>query len=295
MKNLFYIFILLFLSNTLPAQITQLPNNSFDEWDETNVLPVGWSTYERIFNSNFGLAVRDTNDYLIGSASLKLQSTSIQGQIISGIAILGESATINSQGQIINDGVPYTERPDTIEILYKYNSSILDTGLIQVGLVKNTTVVLNFPFVITDTSSQWMVLTYPLAEFYIDTFTKPNLAVSYLFSDPAGEATLSTVLNVDGIFFYSKGKASTFTNPNVPQIAAAVYPNPTADELNINSEVSLENYGIVLYDTNGKVLIRRKGEKNTKLNIADLIPGNYNLLILNSKNEPVFRSRITKI
>lgn len=295
MKNLFYTIILLAFTNMLTAQVAQLPNYSFDEWEANDLYPANWSTYERIYNSDFGLAVKDTNEFFIGEASIRINTADVQGQIIPGLAILGSNATISSTGQIINDGVPYTERPDTIEVLYKYTSSVKDTGLVYVRFFNGATNIMDFPFYIVDTAEAWQLFTYPMDELYTDTINKPTIARAYLFNSAQSLTPLSTKLWVDGIFFYSKGNASTFSNPKVAQIEATVSPNPASDIVTITTESSIEGFRIMLFDGSGKMVKLQQGAEKTSINISDLPAGIYNLMILNKKQEPVYRTRITRI
>ncbi|WP_041758281.1 T9SS type A sorting domain-containing protein [Psychroflexus torquis] len=54
-----------------------------------------------------------------------------------------------------------------------------------------------------------------------------------------------------------------------------VYPNPTKEIININSEYS-QRYTIIVYDIFGKVLIQEEKTTNkTKLDLSNLINGVY--------------------
>ncbi|HQW11414.1 MAG TPA: T9SS type A sorting domain-containing protein [Saprospiraceae bacterium] len=293
MKNLFYILILSLLSNYSFAQ-TQVPNPSFDLWTPNDLNPVGWATYESINNNNtFGLATKETVDVVSGPAALKLHTAAIGAQVVPGIAILGENTKIQG-GQIVNDGAPFTGRPDSIHLIFKYNATGSDTGLIEIYLENEDSLILDFSRVLFEVSPDWTYETYALADLY-ESELAPTTIYGLIFNSLFSGSNLTTTLTLDGIFFTSAGSASNLLGQKIPEVIASISPNPASDILTLSSEASIEGFKILIFNSAGKLVLSDEAAKSTRMDIKNIPSGTYNIIMMDLKSDPVYRSKFVKI
>ena len=70
----------------------------------------------------------------------------------------------------------------------------------------------------------------------------------------------------------------------------SVFPNPSADLINITSEEYLIDKPFELYNNNGQIVLNGKlNGVTTRLNISELIPGIYLLVVENSKRQIIIK------
>jgi len=77
---------------------------------------------------------------------------------------------------------------------------------------------------------------------------------------------------------------------NVPSYQVIIYPNPTSDILNIQTEI-FENVSYKLYDAQGKIVLQGAiSAEHTPVQVNQLAPGNYSLTLnKNSQNLKTFK------
>src|ERR1035437_4190628 len=120
MRKLFYFLTILFISNSLLAQ---LPNPNFETWNTTTIDNLDtWSTQGKVSK------VSGAQD---GLYAAKLE-TSFQGFTLIGAVL----ALTNGQPS----GYPYTQKTDTVKIWVKYNVANLDTAIIHIEQYHNDSV-----------------------------------------------------------------------------------------------------------------------------------------------------------
>ena len=132
-----FTLVLVLLLGVLFSNAQQVPNSSFDTWTSP-LAPDDWSTYESAFGFSLGLSAKDTVDKVVGPASISIKSDSIPGfpsyGVLSGIASLGGVSTAGGAPEFL--GAPFTYRPDTLFVLYKYVPAGADTSVIVFGFLK---------------------------------------------------------------------------------------------------------------------------------------------------------------
>ena len=102
------------------------------------------------------------------------------------------------------------------------------------------------------------------------------------------ECTPHVSLGMIGSFTVDAGVGITdYTNSDV----FSVFPNPSADLLKIKSEEYLIDKPFKLYNINGQIVLNGKlNGLTTQLNISELIPGIYLLVVENSKRERIIKN-----
>ncbi|MEO1259203.1 MAG: T9SS type A sorting domain-containing protein [Bacteroidota bacterium] len=115
---------------------------------------------------------------------------------------------------------------------------------------------------------------------YID--TRPHTGMNYY--------RLKQV-DFDGKFEYSKIVFTEFDRTDEINI----FPNPVTDYLSFSYlEKTEEQFSILIYDTNGKMILNNKLNTENKINLIDLSSGIYFIQIKNEMGEFILKDRFVK-
>ena len=200
MKTRFTLLVLL-IAFAFAGHAQQVPNSSFDNWTADPLSPDGWITFDAMFGMSFGLSERDTVDKIIGDASLKLTSDSIQAVpsygVLPGLVSLGTGGLGGGGPEF--SGIPFTYRPDTMALIFKYSSPGLDTALINLSFTKNGANVLAGGIRLNK-YAQWVFLKIPLTSSYLNANTPDSLQIQFLSSGGLAPVKGST-LHIDSVWF----------------------------------------------------------------------------------------------
>ncbi len=179
----------------------QIPNASFDNWTADPLSPDGWITFDGMFGQSFGLSERDSIDKIIGDASLKLTSDSVQAVpaygVLPGLASLGTGG-LGAGGPEFS-GIQFTYRPDTMALIFKYSSPGLDTALINLQFTKNGAPILAGGIRLNKYAN-WVFLKIPLTAAYANANIPDSLQIQFLSSARATPIKGST-LHIDSVWF----------------------------------------------------------------------------------------------
>ncbi|MBG42642.1 MAG: hypothetical protein CL530_01615 [Aequorivita sp.] len=85
----------------------------------------------------------------------------------------------------------------------------------------------------------------------------------------------------------------SLSNPNISYKTVTVFPNPTSDEIILNSSINLDNIQYYILDLSGKT-IKTNILNSNSISLKDLSAGFYILALKNSDGEMVFNKRIIK-
>ncbi|MCX6256758.1 MAG: T9SS type A sorting domain-containing protein [Bacteroidia bacterium] len=138
MKKIFILLIIILLIK-LNDVFSQVPNGSFENWNNITFYQVPDSFQCNAFQSytTFGTTnVIKTTDSYSGNFALQLVTMGSTGNFIPGELFLGQPA-----GQNINGGVPFNERPDTVKFYAKFHIQTGDTSLFYVIFKKATNII----------------------------------------------------------------------------------------------------------------------------------------------------------
>jgi|GEM_PF-2481297 len=298
MKTKFTLFAALVLG-VLSLSAQQPTNGGFNTWT-TATSPDGWITTDGLFGSPLGFASQDMTDKVEGTSSLKLVSDSLQNVpqagVIPGFASLG-TATYNPQISNAPNffGVPFTFKPDTIFFAYKYSTPGLDTGaftfLLTSGGVSLFSDSLTLFLTLNQTAGQWQIIPATITSYYTSTNTPDTLLVQF-YSSYGNHATIKgSTLHVDGLRFGYK-QQSTSIDETTAQVTAAVFPNPAANVININSIQDLTGTNLNVYNLQGQLVLSTELRSQFNIvNTTDLNNGAYIYHIVGAANKSLTQGR----
>ncbi|MFT6245198.1 MAG: hypothetical protein ACJA0U_001805 [Salibacteraceae bacterium] len=112
-----------------------------------------------------------------------------------------------------------------------------------------------------------------------------------------GEVVINTVS--DGSYDMTQGFHQTNWNfvgleDHAPNYEALVFPNPTTEVLNIKTSL-FENVSYTLFDAQGRVVIQSKLTGSlTSLQVSQLAPGNYTLLLTDAFDKSLKTFKLIK-
>ena len=119
-----------------------------------------------------------------------------------------------------------------------------------------------------------------------DHFATPTISLSWTLGEPISETVSNDyMILTQGFHQGEKITLTTVKDPLADLFDIKVFPNPTADIVNISiNRKNDEILTVQLYNLSGeKVLSEKTSEKNIQLSLADLAPSNY-LLSLRKLN-----------
>ncbi len=249
----------LFSASFIFAQAT--PNFGFESWtahtSPNNDTPDGWDN----LNPATGLIGTFTcfkataaADVYSGTASLRLVTKNVAGQIANGIATTG---TINTVAKTVGGGIPYTLRPDSIIGHYKYTAVSGDNGFAEMQLLGSggDTDTVGFAHFSTPTTSVGTYTRFSTEIIYRD-LTSPVVKSIWILSsskDAIVHNVGSTIYfdNVSLVFAGAAGIAEQSKQ------YIRVGPNPTDGKIIIEGSF-LSNNIFNLYDLTGRKVFEKK-------------------------------------
>ena len=129
-KNLFLLIILLFSGTIIQAQVVQLPNSDFENWEDINHA-TDWNSYDFLYIYH---TAEQSTDASHGTYGVKLETQSVAGLgEIPGLILLGE---IDMETYMPEGGVPFTGRPTGISFDYKYDPMPNDSMIMLLIMTK---------------------------------------------------------------------------------------------------------------------------------------------------------------
>ncbi len=281
MKSKLILLAFLFVS-VLGLNAQQAANGGFENWT-TGLQPDGWATVDGLFGMDAGHTYKDSVDKFQGNASVAIKGDSLalvpQAGVVPGILSLG-TATYVPGNPPIYMGQPFTFRPDTVFFAYKFTSPGADTAFAQFYLSKAHAAVLNVA-VDLPISANWFYGALVLTGDYNNGNTPDSLLIQFFTS--AGAPIKGSVLHVDAMRFGYVAPSSVVEAELQPEVK--VFPNPTADVLNITVADNSKAYRTEIYDVTGHLITNPVLNNGTiAINVSNLPSGFYFYKLINSDN-----------
>jgi hypothetical protein len=299
-KRVIFTFTLLASAFVLKAQLhTELPNNQFDNWPDA-YSPQGWGTIESAFQSSFGITIKDTEDKMNGVASLKLVTGELNGSTQYGLASVGKTTYGSNPPGIRIQGIPYTSRPDTLWLLYKYSTPGSDTAAVQMGLYRNTTGTQQIfslqVFYALLPTAQWTLRPFVLTSKYTNTQTPDSIIFNLYSSATNASRTSGSTLQVDGVYFNNPGNTTAIGDLNKLGYDFKVYPNPAyANRISLRTEADLKGCQFELHSISGKDVQRFKLDgSGVSFDVSALSNGAYLWLLIDKDGAIVHKGKWIK-
>ncbi len=273
------------------------PNAGFESWTHNSSYggyddPVSWND----LNSSTGIlglftCYKDSTpaDVHSGMYSVQLITMSLLTELIPGTITTG---TINTGSQVINGGIPYTLRPDSIIGWYKYTPASGDNGDIEFYVFgANHLDTIGQAFFKTPTTTVGTYTRFSLAVTYTSTAT-PDTALWIITSSNdqnTGHSGSQLIIDDLGLAFDSTTGIPPINN--VENIT--VGPIPSTRFISINNGSNLKSLLFTLIDATGRKIEEAKiDEGTTNINIMGIAEGSYIYLIQNELRATVKSGKI---
>ena len=272
---------------SLRSEAQAIPNGGFETWTNFGTYsdPAGWTSYNSYTASSGIFTTEQGTPGATGASYLKLtiKNNPAMGGLTPGIAI--SMPSLSSP----NAGFPVSSRPTDLTGQWQYQSTGIDTLVVQVILTKwNTTtstsdmVGLGSTFMSAASVTSWTNFSVPILYFNGDT---PDSATVYLFAGIVSTPTAGDYLYIDDLAF--SGTTASIDELQ-SEINMTVSPNPFATQTTITFIEEQKNTTLTLMNIAGKT-VKSFTFSGNQLTIEknDLPAGLYFLLINDKKSKIV--------
>ncbi len=138
-----------------------------------------------------------------------------------------------------------------------------------------------------------------LAQEVVSTAGESQQAGSYELSWTIGEPVMETLSSGSNSltqgFHQTKLIVTAITKPEISEFEIQIFPNPTADFVNIQFQSVIKNISYQLYNNTGSLIQQNKiVSANTRLNFSNYASGQYILKITEETNCPIQTFKIIK-
>lgn len=274
MRNLITTLGMVIMCTIAMAQNEAHSNLDFENWVETPMgeTPAGFFCFNQ---------TKLTENVQHGDVALRIEvkdvpSAGLQG----GIAVSGEMDMTTLDLLL---GEPYTQRPEKLTGTYRYKTVETDSITISVVLFKTlneeNTPIASLNIVKTDDAEEWTEFSFPLQ--YGSTEIPDSILIGFSAGSLDGSNHVGTYLEIDNV---KLEQTVSYTNAISANMDIDIFPNPTVDFININTENSIKEVSI--FDCNGKNVYHNIPNNNTlKVNTSDLSKGVYCVRIVDANNK----------
>jgi hypothetical protein len=256
----------------------QIPNAGFEDWvdHDGHLDPVGWYTYNNAYNV---INVFPESPGAYGNNCAVAVTSSWNNDIGSGAVVGAIFLDAGSPGLPI-EGMPYEERPYSLNGYFQYNCIIGDTGEIEVGLSRwnnitfESEMIAEGSIIFGGSINNWQAFSIPLTyasgelpdTAWIAIRSSRGLLLDYV---NGGWVNIGSSLRIDNLEF--AGYAN-IQDP-IANYVINIYPALATDMLNITA---IDNGNLTIYDTTGRIVLERRMSIGVQvLNIASFKSGLY--------------------
>lgn len=239
------------------SQIGQVPNNTFQDWGNSQYAPNSWCTYSSIAGENLGVAYKDSDvaygGYVPRIVSGELSVDPGLGVIPSTLSLGTGSISLSPSPSVSFAGVAFPYRPDTIFAAYTYYTPSADSPNVVIVLTKQTVPVLELeaylPQTPNDDSAQIILGYFPFTSSYLSGNTPDTLLLQFNSSTraPVAGSTLTLYYTLFGYVTLPTGLQQV-----ADKMDFSLYPNPAAGMINISSAEDAAGFKVVISDMSGK-------------------------------------------
>jgi len=258
------------LNNGTP--VVDLPNNSFESWEDTSVEEADdWYTLNPMLSAAGLENAVKTLDANSGSFAIEMTTLDLFGtDTMPSYISIGE-IDFNAQGSPFIPS-PYAASPTTFSGAYKYSPANGDQGGIQILFYEAGNVIGQHVEMFTSVQTTYQTFSSPL------TITGTPDSIIFLANSGSNPGS---VLKLDDLEF-SGGDVSV--GEIISNDLFSMYPNPASEVVTLNLE-SNSNYSFYVYNVIGKLVDSRVNANGpTELNVSELPKGTY-LIRISSGNK----------
>jgi hypothetical protein len=291
-KQILLLVILLSSSPFIFGQITA--NLGLETWVSISSYEEpanGWSSLNALSDLAplAPVTVTKTTDKYSGTYAAKLETKKIPivNTLIGGLLATGFFDNNASPGQNLKLGMPYTSSPKYFSGYYKYTSVSNDSADFFCALTKwNSSLNRRDTLGVASYRELNNVSSYTKFNFkinYTDSITAPDTIIMLFASSGAAQnfqGQVGSTLYIDEV---SLGNASGVYELLGNEVEINVFPNPTAEQLNISILQELNGLNYKIYNSSGKMLLRDTMKKYTTIKTNGLKEGKYFLSVYDNK------------
>lgn len=301
MRTFFITIILLYAFVYSIAQ--SLPNNGFENWDTTGIYPVlnDWTTSNETYAyvEGGGIVVERTNDSHSGAFAARIGTAymGFVGAATPCFIVNGDFEYANSfpfPPDYMTAGTPINQKISVLHGYYKYQTNMATSGSAHVFLKRyNTdtgmTEMVGYGTTQLPPQANYTAFQVPVEDL-IPGVIPDSIVVAFQSFDFSGisNTNLSATLFVDAISLIG-----TTDVENVATPLARIYPNPTSENLWIES-VDMKYVEVRLFSISGREIRRMYYENfplKYSLEMSDLEKGAY-ILEIKRGDELVFVEKV---
>lgn len=279
MKKITTTFALLLLLTGYAGAQQQIANAGFESWDTIGdyTQPSKWFTLNPLTTFGYDPSTTISSDAHSGNFAVLLESLAGPNSNLSGVLCTGPILTPNLQPDFSKMKVPFTSKPQALEVYFKSFPEPGDTCIMAMYLTR-----WNMALQKTDTIAEAgirfgdTVGVYTLASsaFEYSSPLPPDSMFIIISSSADGfNPTVGSKLLLDDFHLtYTTGLS------DVNAVQFSVYPNPANTKLVIESE---ESEGIIsLYSIMGTLVLQQNMDaKQTVLDVSGVADGMYMMMV----------------
>jgi hypothetical protein len=262
--------------------ICQIPNNSFELWEQSgdHLNPVGWwCSNDSVIDGNNHPIERSTEHFPPNSGSYSIR-------ISNNMALLpswGAFGIIWTGGLQGNDNPAFEVEghPNKLYGYYKFLPENNDTFEIHIRLYNNGNDIGGGQFKTAEMTNAWLPFTVDISEYEVADSARIMLLACY--NNDAPDPTGNSVLFIDNLSFDSLIVDGMEHISN--QHTSVAFPNPAYDFLTLTSKNNCSDYMYTIVSVDGKEWATDKTMRfNEQIDIRHLPNGAYFLNIQTSKH-----------
>lgn len=296
MKPGFLFFLLIVLPFwTWGQRYAELPNNEFDSWDPNGYTPSGWVTIESIFASDYKMVDEETIDKVNGNASATLTTNDFGMGPFYSLISCGTGRYSSSPSGVVLQGIPYTDTPSAMWVLYKSAPVEKDTSGFLINMYRNKTGVQEGILqraLYLRASAEWRLFRIDLR--YIRKEKPDSILLTFYSSiTKIANRKIGTKLQVDGVYFNEPTPVS-IRDAGTQQAGFTVYPNPcSGKKLQLNSGIKVSGFTFELHGFDGvqQKSVRLQNDFTNEISTGELLPGAYLWIITDGQGKIVGKGK----
>jgi Secretion system C-terminal sorting domain len=270
------------IASTITAK-AQIPNGSFETWENYVDLPPYNNTYQKpdqwvgalptsAATHSFSIG-KNVDNYPAGTGQYSILVQSDLPNGVSGVASSYDANPANFSPSNIPPAFPVNYRPASLCLYYKYLPANTDTMMISCIFYKNHAQIGGASYHSPQTVSSWTPLTIPIT---FGTADVPDSATIFLLTFYNNNSKQNgSKLYVDNLNF--DNLVTSISEPLTANSGFNLFPNPASDNITLNFQNSSKNNTFVnIYNVVGELIHSEQLQQDQqKINVADLCNGIY--------------------
>lgn len=273
------------------AQTPALPNGGFEQWtDQGNYdTPNDWTTLNVLAALGAPAGASQSSTAAAGNYALQLQTVSFFGNIIPGLAYLGDFNTLDPLNGT-KFGKPFVGRPLSLRGSYRYTPVNGDVGGITIQLWRTNPAtgkrdtIAEAELTADVLMNEYAAFELPLVYTSDELPDSINLVLITSSTADEGGGSVGSTLLVDGLelFYEPVGLSATYFTANS---TAQLYPNPASRYLHIRCPLLLSatahnTANWIVYDAMGRLIWQQQlSDSHSALDISLWAAGVYTSVV----------------